>query len=215
MKKMNGLRRFYYSSRVLGVLRRIFYRLLQKIYKFDPWHISALRSKPYAVDIIEKIEEFLSENNDANYKNAPIVEIGCGRGDIIGNIKYNNKIGIDADANVIKAAKFLNNFAGYKTNYINGKFDAINFGKIKCLIMVNFIHGSSPEKLKNIMSDVLNKNDIQLICFDAFTNNENTEYKYSHDGAELLGSEYRHFYSSKDYSAAHGALRHIEYFIKN
>lgn len=204
---MNKLRRFYYSSRVLGLIRRIFYKILQKYYKFDPWHINSLRSKPYAIDIIEKIEEFLSQNPD---KDSPVVEIGCGRGDIIGNIKYHNKIGIDASENVIRAAKFLD----HNTKYICGKFDAINFGKINCLIMVNFIHGINNDDLKNIMRDVLSKNDIKLICFDAFTNNQNTEYIYSHNGAELLGSEYTHYFSSIDYRAAHGAMRHIEYYIK-
>lgn len=180
------------------------YKPLQKIYGFNSWHLAPLSEKRYAVDIIGKVEDMTCDNA------SPVVEIGCGRGDIIGNIRHSRKIGIDLSPEVIKAASLLH----HDTEFIAGGFDKADFGDISCLIMVNFIHAISPNEMRDYMKNVLARNNVKFVCFDIVTNIEYTEYTYMHSGSEMLGDDYELFCTDYKYPAAHCAYRHIEYWKK-
>ena len=93
-----------------------------------------------------------------------------------------------------------------------GSFADVNFGRISCLLMVNFIHAISGADLRKEMRRILSCNEVQMVVFDVLTNIEGTEYEYSHDGAYLLGEGYEKCHESPVYNAAHGAKRHIEYW---
>ena len=202
---MNKCRKFFYRNRVLGFIKRfLVYKPLQKIYGFNSWHLGPLSEKRYAVDIIDKVEEITSEDK------SPIVEIGCGRGDIIGNIRHPRKIGIDLSPEVIKAARLFH----HDTEFIAGGFDKTDFGDISCLIMVNFIHAICPNEMHSYMKNVFTRNNVKFVCFDVLTNIEYTEYKYMHSGSEMLGDDYELFHTDYKYPAAHWAFRHIEYWRK-
>ena len=78
--------------------------------------------------------------------------------------------------------------------------------------MLNFIHMISYEKLKKEMDTVLEKNRVKLFVLDTFTNNEGTEYVYSHDGENLFSGRYKLARRSNGIPCAHGAKRYIEYW---
>lgn len=202
---MNPVRELYYKSKVLGLFKKIFiYWPLQKIYGFNSWHMIPICQKHYAIEIISKTEEIMRENN------FPVVEIGCGRGDIIGNIRYNQKFGIDLSPEVLKVARLFH----HDTEFIAGGFDKIEFGEISCLIMVNFIHGISPSEMRENMKSIFAKNNVKFVCFDVITDKERSEYKYTHSGREMLGEDYESFYVGRKYRAANFASRHIEFWRK-
>ncbi|MCD7724860.1 MAG: hypothetical protein LUI12_04820 [Clostridiales bacterium] len=73
--------------------------LLQRIFKYDIWHITEVNKRPYACWTIEKINKII--NTDTQLKKMEIVEIGCGLGDIISHIKVKNRYGLDVSEKVV------------------------------------------------------------------------------------------------------------------
>lgn len=76
--------------------------------------------------------------------------------------------------------------------------------------MVGFIHVISYEELKVEIDEMMKKNNVRLFVIDTFRRNENTEYKYSHNGDELFGGKYRMIKKSRGFVAANNARRYIE-----
>lgn len=206
---MSGsLRKWWMSDYLVGNCKQKFHAILQKIYAFDEWHLGSINFKPYAREVVLTIEKYMGKK-----KIRFIIEIGCGLGDVIGNIKTASnrkckKIGIDRDDNVIKAAKLLHP----SITFLQGSFDRCRNKDGVCLIMINFIHRIPKEELKEEMKSLLLANKVDLVVIDTFSRNENTEYLYSHCGEELFDGKYRRIRKSKAFSAAHGAKRYIEYW---
>lgn len=204
----DSLRKWWMSDYMVGNCKQKFFAILQKIYAFDEWHLGPINFKPYAREVVLMIEKYMNKN-----KIQFIVEVGCGLGDVIGNIKTASnkkcqKIGIDKDGNVIKAAKLLHP----SITFWQGSFDrCINKDGV-CLIMINFIHAIPKEELKEEMKRLLLANRVDLVVIDTFSRNKNTEYLYSHCGEELFDGKYRCIRKSKAFPAAHGAKRYIEYW---
>ena len=90
----------------------------------------------------------------------------------------------------------------------------MNVGDIRCLIMVNFIHGISPEDMHRYMKNLLSRNNVELVCFDSFSNIEYTEFLYTHTGENLLGDDYEPFHIGYKNLADHASFKHIEYWKK-
>lgn len=194
-----------YSMRVLGYVERLRLKYYQFRFGYDDWHCTPIQQKPYIIPIIDFIESHVAPEG-------LIVEVGCGRGDIIGNIQYTGKkIGIDLSDEV---GQYITHF--YKDVYfLQGSFGDVNFGEIECLVMVNFIHTMSSEKLKSEIGRIIRNNDVHMFVFDVLENIEASGYKYSHNGEYLLeGGLYKKFHESPVYIAANGAKRHIEYWLK-
>lgn len=202
------MKKWWISNRMIGKCRKKVYKVLQRIYPFDDWHLETINCKPYAREVILKTEQYLN-NKEIQY----IVEIGCGLGEIIGNIRINSnkkcrKIGIDQDKNVIKAAKLLHP----SIMFLEGSFDRCKNRDGCCLIMVNFIHMIPKEELKKEIGRFLLANKVDLVILDTFSRNKNTEYVYSHCGDELFDGKYKRIRKSRAFAAAHGARRYIEYW---
>lgn len=200
------MEKWFIESKRAGIIKKLLYSLLQLKFKFSSWHIVPINQRPYALEI------YMTLNSDMKrfkLPYAPIVEVGCGLGDIIGSLKWKcGKIGFDLSSNVLKGAKLLHpNVKFYK-----GTFENINCQNISCLIMVNFIHVISPDKLKKDIGQVLNKSKVEMFVFDTFRDNKGTEYVYSHDGNYLFDGKYKLIKRSRGFMAAHGAKRYIEYW---
>lgn len=205
---MNRLKYFWIKNRVIGKGKKVFYMVLCKIYGFDKWHIYPINEKPYAVDMLSTVNDMIKKEN---IQGNTIVEIGCGKGDLVGNIKWGGKkYGYDLSENVLRAGRFLHP----KTQFIVGTFEDVNIGDISICIMTNFIHTISYDDLKSSVRNLLEKNNIYMFIFDTFSNREGTEYEYSHDGNYLFDGKYRMLKKSGKYVVAHGALRQIEYWVK-
>lgn len=124
---------------------KIIRKMLSKCFKFGEWHLIPLSEKKYAQDIIRILNE--------NYDIVSVVEIGCGLGDILSNLKGKKCVGIDTSKEVIYAAKILSP----KIEYHIGSFSQLQHKKIDCLITVNFIHMIPSKDLKNIYRDFFRK----------------------------------------------------------
>jgi Cyclopropane fatty acid synthase and related methyltransferases len=166
------MNKFIWKVRVwIGKLFRI---SLRSYYKFDKWHLYTLHERKYAKDIIQ-----FSNNKVRREK---LVEIGCGLGDIVRNVNYDQIYGFDSDNKVLKAAQFLNSiFHKKEIEFLLFKFPetklTLNFDVI---IMVNWIHHISKEVLKDKIKDYyqLNLNDSGFIILDTVNDKS---YKNNHD----------------------------------
>lgn len=154
-----------------GKLVRLF---LQAAFGFDRWHVFTLTEKKYAKDIISYCNK--------RYTRHSFVEIGCGLGDIVRYVKYDERYGFDAEERVLKAANFLNKITGGKKIH----FSVFNFpgsaltGKYDVILMVNWIHHIEPLILKSKIEEYFNHylNDGGVIIIDTV---QDSEYKFNHD----------------------------------
>ena len=192
-----------------GIIKEKIYLLLQKLFSFNLWHVSPINFRPYALEIINFVNNYISLNKNQNAD--AIIEVGCGLGELIGNITYRKKIGFDVDKNVLKAGVLL--FP--KVEFHIGSFQDIKNYNIKCLIMVNFIHEISTENMHAFVQNLIKYNKIELFVIDILCDIEGTEYKYKHDGNKLFGSNYTCIKRSQGFPAASGARRVIEYWEIN
>lgn len=67
------------TSKTVGKLKKMSLRAFKNVFGYGEWHISPINERQYAIDIVKWINDFISMGT--------IVEIGCGIGEIIGNIK--------------------------------------------------------------------------------------------------------------------------------
>lgn len=80
--------------------------------------------------------------------------------------------------------------------------------------MVNFIHMIEPKVLKDELSMLLKKNDVNMFVLDTFQKNQGTEYHYSHDGRFLFDGKYELRKKSRGFKASSAARRYVEYWEK-
>jgi hypothetical protein len=146
---------------------------LRALFGFDSWHAAAPYScRPYKRLVVEL----------ANALNPTIaVEIGCGLGDIIGRVKAVDRIGIDVDSRVIRAARFLHCGRG---SWFHGGGDCVERvvpqgSTIDCLIMVNWIHVLSPERLSELLLPVLPRT--RYLILDVIDADGPDSYRHKHD----------------------------------
>ena len=155
----------WYRSKRMGKLKELYFKYLQCRYRFSEWHITPINFRPYAIGILEYL------NKQPKKK---VVEIGCGLGEIVGNLSGCERVGLDLDAGVIKAAGRL-----YRnTNFVVGTFENVKNQKIDYLITVNFIHGIPSEELKEKYRYLCMNNDIKHIILDI---TDSPNYQYIHD----------------------------------
>lgn len=158
--------------RIITIPERIRNIVLFQIFKFDKWHTSPSGNRVYPTDII------IYTNNLKNIDS--VCEIGCGLGDIISNIKANQRIGFDLDVNVLKAASWLHQ---RKTNLNFDYFlfpDTLLQSKFDVIIAVNWLHNigndSIKKKFTHYFTKNLNVNGILIV--DSI---DHPNYKYYHN----------------------------------
>lgn len=150
--------------------------LLQKLFRFDKWHTATYESRPYAKTVVEILNSLHQRGN--------VVEIGCGLGDILRRLAFKNKLGLDQDKRILRAAKML----GIFDNIGNGKitFQQYMFpseelpGMFDAVVMVNWIHHLSPEILKRAVDNIFLKNlkTHGILVLDVVANKS---YQFNHD----------------------------------
>lgn len=148
-------------------------KLLLLVFHFDKWHTSPLISRKYAQDLIKYLNGI---DNKENY-----LEIGCGLGDIIKNVSFKKRLGLDYENEVLQAARFLS-MLSFQWNIIYKKFTFPNDpieGKFDVIVLVNWIHNIEPEILKSKLTDYFQNNLCinGIIIIDTVRNDG---YKYNH-----------------------------------
>ncbi len=175
-------------------------RAIVKILDIDSWHESDYMSKEYAkytVSIVDRITQ-----NDRKVK---VVEVGCGLGDIIGNIKHKNKQGYDLDNKIVFGAKILHPC----TKFNVGSFMDVQECQKLCLIAVNILHFLDPDYVERVICDIKNNNDLDYVVIDELHDTVGTVYKYEYNGLKLLGDDFRIKYRSRRIQASEGACRYV------
>jgi SAM-dependent methyltransferase len=169
-----------YLNYVLTRCDRFWRCWLCLFFRFSWWHTISLRERPYARDIIN----YLNGRPPAQRTSA--LEIGCGLGDIIRHIRFEKRVGLDSNNNVLRAARFLSRFNfGIRIRFMKFDFPDSNFfGRYDAIIMVNWIHTICPDVLKQKIEDYARENLSEggMIIIDTV---QDAEYKYHHDVAAL------------------------------
>jgi SAM-dependent methyltransferase len=146
---------------------------LRLLFGFDRWHASAPYScRPYkrlVVELASALQPTIA------------VEVGCGLGDIIGRVEAVDRFGVDSDARVIRAARFLHGGRGF---WFHGDGTSVQRivpqeRTIDCLIMVNWIHNLSPECLAELLLPLLPRT--RYLILDAIDADGPNSYRHKHD----------------------------------
>jgi SAM-dependent methyltransferase len=132
-------------------LSRLQRRLLQRLYGFDTWHVGHA-NETYVADIVRHLNARRVASRGA------AVEIGCGTGDILRRLRFATRLGLDADARVLRAARVLS-IAGRGPR---PRFEVFRFpgaalsGSYDAIIMVNWIHLIAPAILRPALASYFN-----------------------------------------------------------
>lgn len=151
-------------------------RILQRIFRFDPWHVSPYLTRCYAQFVVAEL------NSAADRKR--VVEIGCGLADILRRLRYDEKLGLDQEAEVLRAAAFLSLFNVKnwgKIRFMPAQFpDVALQGSYDAIIMVNWIHNVDPQILKSGIDTLFTKhlNVGGQLVIDLV---ENKNYQFNHN----------------------------------
>ena len=173
------------------------------MFKLSEWHSGIIDDHPYAVEVVKICNQLIEGIRKVeNYK---IVEVGCGIGDIIASISCSNrnKIGLDIDKKIIKAAKIIHPFVSF---YI-GSFNNICNQKIAILVAVNFLHVINDMEVLFCFKNLVRKNDIKYIIVDKV---QKKAYKFEHDyDAIMRECGYSLYKKSKRFCASQNSSRWI------
>lgn len=143
---------------------------LQRAYGFDPWHaINPTGCRPYKKHVADLVSALQPER---------VVEVGCGLGDILVKIRCSERIGIDPELAVLKAASLVHPFSSVR--WIAGDLSGLAgvAGRIDVLVAIGWVHGVSPENLERLFAPHLNR--IRHVVVDAFNSDANP-YPYKHN----------------------------------
>ncbi len=156
--------------------------LLNLVCRFDPWHRAPLAAKDYARGIIDHLNALPAE------RRRRVAEIGCGLGDILLNLDFEERLGLDRDPAVLEAAGIVrrSHFRGradfaafsFPDNRLAGSFDAI--------ILTNWPHAVPPDALKTGVLRLFEDSLTPGGCLVIDTVSKEG-YPFRHDAAVLLG----------------------------
>ena len=144
----------------------LFNLALQRIYRFDPWHVSGnYYSRPYKARVVA-----LAEHDHPR----TVVEIGVGLGDIIGRVRAPKRVGLDLDPKVIKAARHCvpRDVVLADANFLDAPsvvaaLKAAKVEVIECLILVNWIHMIGIEEIAETLDHIAQAIPIRRVLVDA------------------------------------------------
>jgi len=144
--------------------------LLSRIYHFEKWHWkNNLESVKYKKVVINKINELSVKT---------VIEVGCGLGEILGNLNAKHVIGYDTSKEVIVAGKFLYKKVQFNTSDLN--YQPI---KSDLFITLNWIHNIESTELENLL-----KPHIETSTFFICDSAKGPGYKFKHSFENMFQS---------------------------
>jgi SAM-dependent methyltransferase len=150
-------------------------RILKSIFQFDEWHLMSAAERKYVAEIIAFLNSLPKSKRDS------VVEIGCGLGDIIRNLRFKKKFGYDGEEKVIKAASLVSALSFDKTRFFPFVFPfSVLKGKWNVIVLVNWIHHIEPSVLKENIQTYFSENLLSGGCVVVDTV-QASNYKYNHD----------------------------------
>lgn len=152
----------------------LLFSILRAVYRFDPWHAAnPAGCRPYKRHVAEV----------ANSLNpCSVMEVGCGLGEILVQIRARRRIGVDPERGVLRAARLLHPASG--VHWMHGDLLLLQSisGPIDLLLAIGWVHGVSPQELERLI--VPHAHRIKYILVDAF-NSDESPYPFKHDFAFL------------------------------
>jgi len=165
-------------------------RLLHYVFGFDKWHVhNTYENRPYKKRIVQRLNEI---------RPRVVVEVGCGLGEIVSRLNAKMRIGIDADKNLLRAAKLLN----WRKNvtFLDGSISTtgcIRQSEIDCLIMVNWLHNVSDEEIVGEMKQLLQQKTVRYLIVDEILDGIEG-YKFHHRFREILRDWFTNYAEVED-----------------
>ncbi len=166
-----------HSARILAAVRcrceQAWLRGVRRVFKFDSWHCQApYHCRPYKQKIVELANSVRPE---------VVAEVGCGLGDILRRVTAAERFGFDVDPAVIRAARALH---GGGIHWIHGDLESVEAAlpsgrAIDCMIMVNWTHNLSPERLAGLLTPLLPR--VRHLIVDAIDADGPESYRFKHD----------------------------------
>ena len=177
--KSLGPQRFFQAGSTVAINL-----VLQKIYRFDPWHIGGnYFSRPYKARVIALVEA---------HRPQTVVEIGAGLCDIIGRVKAERRVGLDMDDKVLKAARHLvsRDVKLATANFLDADsviaaLQSTGVKAIDCLILVNWIHMIGIEEIEAVLKRVSHIVPFRLVLFDTIKAGT-PGYRHHHSAADFV-----------------------------
>lgn len=109
--------------------------LLRWVFGFDRWHVNRLRDRPYAMRVIA----FLNGLPDG--LRGRVAEVGCGLGDILRRLAFRERVGLDAERSVIRAARLIARLSGHgHIRFAVFTFPGPLEGRYDAIVLVNWPH---------------------------------------------------------------------------
>ena len=144
-----------------------YYFFLTKKHEINNWHVyNNLENRHYKKEVIS----FCNKNNFEK-----VLDYGCGFGDIIKEIRAENKYAYDNDPKIKKISKKI--FNSKKIKFLNEKeLDILKNKKIDCVLFINFLHDYNEDVVKKI---ILPFKNTKFILLDAINPNVKG-FKYFH-----------------------------------
>lgn len=147
-------------------------KLLERVYGFHPWHSSApVSARPYRRELAEYINTL---------QPTCVVDVGCGLGSLLSFVRAPLRVGYDVDGAAVAAARLLR---GKGVQFVEGDMSAVAQERIDVLILVNWIHGLSPERLEDWLTPLLPRT--RYLMVDSVDQDGPAGYPYRHDFAFL------------------------------
>lgn len=176
--KALGPRRFFQAGATVAINFA-----LQKIYRFDPWHIGGnYYSRPYKAEVIALAEQDHPQT---------VVEIGAGLCDIIGRVKAHQRVGLDVDNKVLRAARHIvsRDVKLATANFLDvgSVITALRSHDVKaidCLILVNWIHMIGIDEIETVLRKVSQEIPIRRVLFDTIKAGT-SGYRHHHSAADF------------------------------
>ena len=129
------------------------YKLPLRIwFKYPKWHDLALIECEYAQYIVRHLNKKQTRGQ--------VLEIGCGMGNILRNLDFETRIGVDIDDKVLKAFGFLNYFSSANKNIklVNLGIDDLPIYKnCDAIILVNWIHELDKQTLLSYLNKLFHQ----------------------------------------------------------
>jgi SAM-dependent methyltransferase len=130
------------AKRAAQSVRHLDRYMLRWVFGFDLWHVNRIGDRPYALRVISYLNGLPSD------RRGRVVEIGCGLGDILRRLRFRERLGLDADPAVLRAARVLAGVSRDRPRFASFSFPNRLDRRYDAIVMVNWPHLVEEDQLR-------------------------------------------------------------------
>ena len=157
--------------------RRAVRASLCRLFDVRPWHIASGVNKPYVHDILAYLKARQPRR---------VVEVGCGFCDILSHLHAPVRLGFDANANVLRAARLYTRLKGAAVSLQQHDLiqDGVPAVDAEAWILVNWLHEFAPDPVARRLREVFAQlPPAGVMIFDTVLA---PPYRYAHDARAIM-----------------------------